>query len=578
MPKISLLYIGLFILTTIKCQATGSKLQGTQISSDKFTGYQFKAPVMVTSINFPSDPSSYFLGIFQGANEESFIDAIPIYIFTKETSEKSITIKTTQSFKYIRFVPPSGKPKVSDFEVYGEEKESTEGYGFFQPTNLPLLVINTANSKELPANDKETTLECNMVVIKDGKKNAEGKGNVKHRGNSTLNAAKKSYRSKFDEKTQLLSLPAKAKKWVLFANHYDKTLLRNRVGFKLSSLFGMKYTPQCEYVDLILNGDFKGNYLLCDQIQVGKGRVELTELDSSSNSEPEISGGYLIEGDAFAEKEPSYFKTTKDILFAIKYPSADDITPQQKEYIQKKFDAVINEIYSDKLDSLDLESFSKYFLVQEFGANIDSIWSSFYLTKERGDDKIYVGPVWDMDLAFDNDIFLYPTNKKDNFAFKYQYSNGGMQDLVMKILSNEDCLGKIKKQWDHLTNNVFSKEDLLLFIDEQVKYLDESQKLNFKRWDVLSKKEFLQPDARGSYEKEVNYLKDFISERMKVFTDILKSANKESVNAEVQGGWNNGGGMGGMGGMWGGGQGGWPGQGGQGGWGGWGGFGGNGGN
>ena len=69
------------------------------------------------------------------------------------------------------------------------------------------------------------------------------------------------------------------------------------------------------------------------------------------------------------------------------------------------------------------------------------------MTKERGDNKIYFGPVWDLDLAFDNDIFLYPTNEKKNFAFRYTYSNGSTQTLVMKLLSNEALLKKIKDVW-----------------------------------------------------------------------------------------------------------------------------------
>jgi len=98
---------------------------------------------------------------------------------------------------------------------------------------------------------------------------------------------------------------------------YDKTLLRNRIGYEMSRIFGLKYTPACHHVDVIINGDFKGNYLLCDQIEVNENRVDITKMDSSCNSEPEVTGGYLIEGDAFAEKEPSYFKTNEGILLII---------------------------------------------------------------------------------------------------------------------------------------------------------------------------------------------------------------------------------------------------------------------
>ena len=165
----------------------------------------------------------------------------------------------------------------------------------------------------------------------------------------------------------------------------------------------------------IVNGDYKGNYLLCDQIEVNEKRVDITKMDSTNTNEPEITGGYLIEGDAFAEKEPSYFKTKEGILFAIKHPNSDDITQQQKDYIEKYFNKVESEIYQNNLENIDFESFARYFLIEDFAGNIDGIWSSFYLTKERGDNKIYFGPVWDLDLAFDNDMIIYPTNEKKKF-------------------------------------------------------------------------------------------------------------------------------------------------------------------
>ena len=138
-----------------------------------------------------------------------------------------------------------------------------------------------------------------------------------------------------------------AKKWVLFANMYDKTLLRNRIGYQMSTIFGLKYTPACHYVDVILNGDYKGNYLLCDQIEVDKNRVDITKMDNSDTNEPEITGGYIIEGDAFAQREPSYFKTNQGILFCIKYPDSKNINVQQAEYIKNKFNQIEAEIYQN---------------------------------------------------------------------------------------------------------------------------------------------------------------------------------------------------------------------------------------
>ncbi len=593
-----LLLISIFVINSFNCQS--AKLTGTPISSDfnsqnaqnafdgnlqtefksstqnGWVGLEFSSPVKISQIGWAQkgfDTKDYLLGIFEGSNDRSFFDSIPLYMITAQGQSNQINlvqVTCTQAFKYIRYIGPNGKYSViAQIEIYGEASndQSTDPQNIYQPTNLPLIVINTENGS-LPADkDKDTQVKSNIVIIKDGKVNTKGSGTIKYRGNSTLDPAKKSFRIKFDTKTNVLDLPAKAKKWVLFANMYDKTLLRNRLGYKMSTIFGLKYTPACHHVDLIINGDFKGNYLLCDQIDVNKNRVDITKMDSSSTSEPEVTGGYLIEGDAFAEKEPSYFKTNQGILFCIKYPSSSDITQQQSTYIKNKFNQVEAEIYQNNLNNIDFESFARYFLIEDFAGNIDGVWSSFYLTKERGDEKIYFGPVWDLDLAFDNDIFLYPTNEKKNFAFKYCYSNGSTQALVMKLLSNEALLQKVKDVWNEMMNAGFNKEALISFINEQVEHINESQKLNFIRWDILNEKQFLQPTARGSYEAEIQYLKEFIENRFNIYNQIVNSATTQSVNEEVQGGWGGGGNWGWP--NWGnGGNGGWPnwGNGGNGGW------------
>ena len=563
----------LFFISTINSQV-GTKLSGTPISSDSnsqnaqnafdgniqtefrsssqngWVGLEFSSPVKISQIGWAQkgfDAKDYLLGIFEGSNDRTFFDSIPLYMIKEQGQSNQINliqVSCTQTFKYIRYIGPNGKYSViSQIEVYGESsnEQTADIQNIYQPTNLPLIIINTENGILPPDKDKETQVKSNIVIVKDGKVDTKGTGTIKYRGNSTLDPAKKSFRIKFDTKTNVLDLPAKAKKWVLFANMYDKTLLRNRLGYKMSTIFGLKYTPACHHVDVIVNGDFKGNYLLCDQIEVNENRVDITKMDNSCTNEPEITGGYLIEGDAFAEKEPKYFKTNQGILFCVKYPNSDDITQEQLNYIQNKFNQVESEIYQNNLNNIDFESFARYFLIEDFAGNIDGIWSSFYLTKERGDDKIYFGPVWDLDLAFDNDIFLYPTNEKKNFAFKYIYSNGSTQTLVMKMLSNESLLQKIKEVWNQMINEGFNKEALIYFINEQVEHINESQKLNFIRWDILNEKQFLQPTARGSYEAEIQYLKEFIENRFNIFGQIVNSATTQSVNEQVQGGWNNGG-------------------------------------
>jgi hypothetical protein len=447
-------------------------------------------------------------------------------------------ISCSQAFKYVRYVGPEGKNStVSEFEVYGntDVNEEDEEENFYQPTNIPLLIINSENSEMPKGSDKETKINCNYIMISEGKINAKQTGTIKLRGNSSIRSEKKPYAVNLEEKTNILDMPAKAKKWILVPNMFDKTLLRNLLGYQMSFIFGLKFTPSCRYIDLIINGNFRGNYLICDKIEVSKERLDLDKMDETCVEEPEISGGYLIEGQGSRRRgDPSIFKTSQGISYTYKYPEYEDLTEEQKEYITKKFDEVEAEILKGKADSIDLESFARYFLIEDFSANQDEIFNSFFIFKERGDDKLYFGPVWDFDLAFDNAQILYPTNEKKNFAYKFGLSNGSAAKLLSQLLSNEVVLQKVKDTWIEMTNTVFTKEIIRDYIDEQVEYINESQKLNFMKWDVLSSKQFMEAVCRGTFQAEIDYLKEFVDNRFDIFGNIVSSATTESVLEETK--------------------------------------------
>ena len=120
--------------------------------------------------------------------------------------------------------------------------------------------------------------------------------------------------------------------------------------------------------------------------------------------------------------------------------------------------------------------------MQEFAADIDTVLSSFHITKRKGDDKLYFGPVWDYDLSFDNDGRLRPTNEKPLFAFFYGGSSGTTREFIIQILKTNNTLSKIGKTFDELRKNGLDFKTLKTFIDETKDLLMESANLNFLRW------------------------------------------------------------------------------------------------
>ena len=506
--------------------------------SNGWIGLELDNTYRITKIGWSqkeSDKENYLLGIFEGGNDPSFFDAIPLTMIVEEGKYGEINyinIDVTRSFKYVRYVGPNGKYSIiSQLEFYGYEKieNEVEEEKLYQPTGIPLIVIQTEGAVE-PA-DKETDVICQITVINNGKAENKEKGTIKLRGNSTLKSDKNPYKIKFDTKQKLLDLPAKAKKWSLLANHSDKTLLRTLVAMKISTLFEMPFTPECRPVDLMVNGEFKGNYNLCDKIEYNKNRVDLGELDENVEQEP-TDGGFLFEATQYAYKEGYYLNTTRGIILGVKYPEKGDITVEQLQYINNKLNEVEADGYSGIVDNIDFESFSKYLLVQELCGQSETFWST-YMSKKRNDEKIYFGPVWDFDLAFDNDKRVYSTLDKTNFLFKYNSSAGTIREFVVKLLNNEQLLQKVKETWKEMTQEKVTLEKILAYVEEQIEVINDSQKLNFKRWDILDKKVNVSPTARCSFKREVAFLKDYIPKRFDLVNQIVESSTTTSVNEEV---------------------------------------------
>ena len=283
----------------------------------------------------------------------------------------------------------------------------------------------------------------------------------------------------------------------------------------------------------MVNGEYKGNFDLCDQIEQGKGRVEIEKMSKKNINEPEVTGGYIIEADLYAKYEGNYFETQKGIIYSIKYPDEEDIVPEQINYINNTFNLIEEDVYNNDFSKIDIKSFCKFVLIEDLCANPETFWST-YLTKERLEDKFYFGPVWDFDIAFDNDVRVYPALEKKNFIFKWGNSAGTMNKFALKILSDENTIKTLKEIWNQYNGSKITKEILIKFINDETKNIYESQKLNFMRWDVLNKTVLVNPVVRGSFEAEVDYLKEFAQKRFDITDEIVKIANSTFINIEYE--------------------------------------------
>ena len=468
------------------------------------------------------------LAVIEGANNADFSDAIPIHVIKEAGVEKEMNyaeINCSRGFRYVRYVTPNDvRCNLAELAFYGEKGEGDDSQ-FYQITNLPTVVINTKGAQEVTSKEEELSSVV-YIVSEEGKKLlATEKTGVRGRGNASWNFPKKPYRLKFDEKQQLLDAPAKAKKWTLINNYGDKTLMRNILAFELSRRFGLAYTPYCHPVDVVLNGEYRGCYQLCDQIEVNKNRVNITEMEPEDVALPELSGGYLIEVDAYASTEASHFYSTLGTPVTIKSPDDEDIVNAQTRYITDYFNRMENAVFASNFADpetgyrryLDLDSFLKHFMVGEMSGNTDTYWS-VYMTKDRESDKFFTGPVWDFDIAFDNDQRTYPIEAHTDYIFasKGSVASEAMRRMVNRIVKeDEGARQRLLELWSEARNTKgIDETSLLEYVDKTVELLNESQKLNFLRWNILSERVHENPQASGSYEGEVAIVKNFIRKRL----------------------------------------------------------------
>ena len=453
------------------------------------------------------------LGVFEGANSPDFMDALPLYLITEKGKIGQMSyadVNCSKGFRYVRYIGPSNaRCNIAELEFYGHEGAGDDSH-LYQVTNLPTVSIHTKDGV-IPY-DKEHEIVSHFTIISDnGTKLLSEPGTTRERGNASRDFPKKPYRIKFDEKQRVLDAPAKAKKWTLINNYGDKTLMRNLLAFELSKRLGMPYTPYGAAVDVLLNGEYKGCYQLCDQIQVHKGRVDITEMTPQDNDGAALTGGYLIEVDAYANREKSWFNSNAGNPVTIKSPDEDSITSQQKAYIKNFF----NSMEWDMGGYLDMNTFLRHFLVGELSGNTDTYWSVF-MYKYRNEDMLYTGPVWDFDLAFDNDYRTYPVNNKNDYIYRSGGSCAGdMKNFVDNVIF---LIGSTQQQlvdiWDKSRHAGLTEEKLVAWIDQMEAKLDASQKLNFMRWPILNASVHMNPRTWGSYAAEVNNVRSFMKERL----------------------------------------------------------------
>jgi hypothetical protein len=380
------------------------------------------------------------------------------------------------------------------------------------------ILIETENHAPIVSKDEYIDATLTLVTYDDQNNPttsiAAQSIEIRGRGNSTFFMPKMPFRIKFPSKTAFLNDYAE-KTWVLLANYTDQTLVRNYLANQFSSQVGMAFSPSATFADVYLNGEYIGNYLVTDQIEVSSNRVD---IDKNST---EVDTGYLLEMDLRLIETPEGVENVDYFYvygrpYAIKSPKTDDIyyTVDQFNYISDYIVTVHETLMNgdDFSELIDLNSFVDWFLIEELFKNVDSGYSSVYMYKDSG-QPLKMGPIWDMDLSSGNQQPQLSAQMRSPIGW---YTSLPEKNVWFHYLMNyEDFREAVKTRWDE-----WYAEDIPELIASIYPLTDSiaySRYLNFQRWDVIGTNNewYTNPEilALDTYEEQVKYLVDYLTMR-----------------------------------------------------------------
>ena len=360
-------------------------------------------------------------------------------------------------------------------------------------TGLPVVQIDTVDSEEPTADQVSPPAGCYGAGLKNATKvparmrlhNAgtivydsgeyvkkESGLTIKLRGNTSAYGAKKPYKLKLQKKADLLSTlnnrsdsKYQDKDWILLK---DGTSLNTFVGMSVADIAGTSWTPEFAYVNVVINGDYRGIYMLIEAISRGEKRADVSK------------NGYIIERDAYWWNEDVKFITNLNQKYTFKYPDEEDITDAQLEYIKNYMNTLEENVQTGTYeDYLDTESFARWQLIHDILGTLDSGGSNIYMTKYDNTEssKIIMSTPWDFD-----------SNYRMTNAWSNVHNTNRIYSKLMFESETKTFINSYKSQWQTLSSSLWT-ELYTKLIELQNEFGDDinlSRQVDAVRWSISS--------------------------------------------------------------------------------------------
>ena len=385
---------------------------------------------------------------------------------------------------------------------YWEDTDSSADYlpmddSMYPYAGLPRIVIETKDYAGV--RDRETEIPSRLQIY--GEKAPESEVlelTVRGRGNSSFMMPKYGMKLEFEDKVSLFGMP-RSKDWALVANFGDKTHLRNYMMTRLSEWLGAKYTPKMQFVELYLNRNYMGLYLLAETVKVAKDRVNIEKNDST----------FLVEKEDTKKYDPPYVITDDfNYIYHIKSPKEPSEESQQLllDHLNL-FENFLTHQYRYPRDEIvkwiDLDDYLLFYWVQEYSKNEDGNYArSVFFTWTKG-EPIHFGPLWDFDLAFGNASRERNQNPEDWYIRTYRLNYYVMNSPVVDSAASA--------YWRKHSDTFY---ELIDSIPVYRSIIERAIKNEYRRWPVMQNTEnWALKDPYDSYDEAVETMVDWMKKR-----------------------------------------------------------------
>lgn len=343
---------------------------------------------------------------------------------------------------------------------------------------------------------------------------------LKRRGSSSLGHPKKNYSLDFSKKVRFLGMPAE-KEWVLHSCWADKTCLRNVIGYwQAAKLF--PWAPRTEFVEVFINGDYRGLYVAVEKIKHGPNRVNLPAL--TVNPYGIITGAFILKRDGNdADFDWQSFYDPK-LRWWFVSPKRKNLNKAQKDYIRDYMDIYVEAKFApgspaydpwEYDEEMDERSAADFVIIQEFANNVDAYWKSMHVTKHDyypGDGLVHMGPIWDLDLAFAN----YNYNPEGLCSTTvWRMETGGVFQPLRQMWKVGQFRSAIYERWRALRSDAtISRTRIENKLDAFAARIANARDRDNRKWDTIGKKTWVECWNKPTFQDEVTELKKWIRSRI----------------------------------------------------------------